>query len=411
MRSLQQSLRDTPVVFVQGPRQAGKTTLVKSLKAAGHDAHYLTLDDATVLAAAHQDPHGFIDGLGGPAIIDEVQRAPALFLAIKASVDRDRRPGRFTLTGSTNVLLLPKLSESLVGRMELLTLWPFSQGEVQGVCESFVDAAFSDTLPTFHPPRINREELLSRVVVGGFPEVTTRKSGSRQRAWFGSYVTTILQRDVRDLANINGLTELPRLLGLLASRVGQLLNYSDVARSIPIPQSTLKRYLALLQGTFLVQPIPAWFTNTGKRLVKAPKLLMCDTGLVAGLLSVDPKRLDTDPELDGRLLENFVAMELCKQVGWNETRPSLFHYRTHGQREVDLVLEDAAGRIVGIEVKSSARVTASDLNGLRDLAETAGDRFLRGIVLYLGEQAVPFGPDLHALPVASLWSGTSDPRE
>jgi predicted AAA+ superfamily ATPase len=398
-----EALADSPVVLLNGARQTGKSTLVRSGMIAGFSGRYLTLDDAGVLAAAGTDPVGFLAGLGRPVVLDEVQRVPGLFLAIKAEVDRDRRPGSYLLTGSANVLLLPRLSESLVGRMEVHTLWPLSQGEVEGVREGFVDAAFSGGVP---PVSLEVEDPLrtfERVLRGGFPEVVGRESPARRRAWFDSYVTTILQRDVRDLANIERLAQMPRLLSLLAARAAALLNYSELSRSTAMPQSTLKRYMALLETTFLVDTLPAWSGNLGKRLVKSPKLILCDTGLAAHLQGVEVRRLSAEPGLAGPLLENFVAMELKKQVTWSEVRPDIFHFRTQSGQEVDLVLEDAAGRLVAIEVKGAATVGARDFRSLRALAEATGDRFVRGIVLYTGRETVPFGERLFALPVSSLW--------
>jgi predicted AAA+ superfamily ATPase len=322
-------------------------------------------------------------------------------LAIKAAVDKERSPGRFLLTGSANVLLLPKVSESLAGRMELHTLWPFSQGELGGVRETFVDRLFKKQLRK--PELGDTPNIFEQAMRGGYPEIQSR-SQPRRRDWFGSYVTTILQRDVRDMGNIQGLTELPQLLRLLAARSAQLLNFSDLARSMTIPQSTLKRYMALLEATFLVQLLPAWFTNIGKRLVKAPKLIMVDTGLVASLLGIDARRLEVDSTLKGHLLENFLIMEIRKQAAWSQTRPELFHYRTHSQHEVDLVLEDAAGRIVGIEIKASSTIKTAALRGMHDLAESAGDRFVRGVILYLGDKVVPMGANLHAMPLQSVWA-------
>lgn len=343
-------------------------------------------------------------------MLDEVQRVPELFLAIKAALDRDRRPGRFLLTGSADVLLLPRLSESLVGRMEILTLWPFSQGELEGVREGFVDAVFSDRLPSLPQRGMGTSELIERVVVGGYPEAVVRSTQARRQAWFSSYVTAILHRDVRDLANIEHLGALPRLLSLLSARITSLLNYSELSRSLGLAQSTLKRYLALLEITFLVQLLPAWSPNLGKRLVKSPKLLLIDTGLAAHLLGLDPKALGSRPELLGPLVENFVAMELKKQIAWSKAQPSMFHLRTGAGQEVDIVLEDASGRVVGIEVKAAATVRPQDFGGLRYLAGLLGDRFLRGIVLYTGDQHVPFGEDLHAVPISSLWELGAKPH-
>jgi predicted AAA+ superfamily ATPase len=397
------ALADNPVVLLHGARQAGKSTLAQSIATKEHPARYLTLDDAGFLAAARGDPTGFIEGLEGPLVLDEVQRAPERFLAMKVSVDRDRSPGRFLLTGSADVMLLPDLSESLAGRMEVLTLWPLSQGEIEGVKEGFVDAVFSDRLPANLDFRENISTLLGRIIRGGYPVVHGRVSEERQRAWFGSYVTTILQRDVRDLANIEGLTQLPRLLSLIAARATSFLNLSELSRSIAIPQTTLKRYMALLETTFLVRTLPAWSGNLGKRLVKAPKLVLGDTGLMSYLLGLSKRRLAMDTNLLGPLLEGFVIMELEKQLAWSQIQPCLFHFRTQTGHEVDIVLEDSTGRLVGIEVKAGATVTSQDFKGLRAFAEMTGRRFRRGAVLYTGNQSIPFGRDLHALPVNALW--------
>jgi hypothetical protein len=397
------ALADTPVVLLHGPRQAGKSTLAKHLASTTHPSRYLTLDDASVLSAARADPAGFLAALEGQVVLDEVQRAPELFLAIKAEVDRSPQPGRFLLTGSADVLLLPRLADSLAGRLEILTLWPFSQGEIKGAKESFVDAVFAKSWPAFSSSGNHRSSLVARLLLGGYPPVLSRPAYERRRAWFGSYITTILQRDVRDLAHIEGLTALPRLLSLLAARSCSLLNLAELSRSIAIPLSTLKRYLTLLETTFLVQLLPPWSANIGKRFVKSPKVLLNDTGLIAYLLGLNEERLELDSMLMGPLLENFVAMELRKQAAWSQSQPRVFHFRLQTGQEVDLVLEDAAGNVAGIEVKASATITARDFKGLRALAELAGKRFRRGIVLYTGSSPVPFASDLHALPIGALW--------
>jgi len=402
------SLADSPVVIVIGARQVGKSTLVRNLADGEQARRYVTLDDATVLAAAQNDATGFLAGLEKPVTLDEVQRASNLFLPLKAEVDRDRTPGRFLLTGSANVLLLPQLSESLAGRMEILTLRTLSQGEIDGIRERFVDAMFADApLPRLSGAAEDRSALFSRMLRGGYPEAVARSTEARRRAWFASYVTTILQRDVRDLANIEGLTALPRLLSLLAARASGLLNFAELSRSSTIPQSTLKRYMALLEMTFLVEPLPAWAGSLSRRLVKAPKLFLCDTGLLSHLQGLTEERLAADTNLAGALVENFVVSELRKQVAWSETQPELFHFRAQTGQEVDVVMEDRAGRIVGVEVKASASVGANDFKGLRDLATTVGGKFRRGIVLYTGSESVPFGENFHALPMRALWRLTA----
>lgn len=374
---------------------------------------YLTLDDASVLSAAKNDPAGFLAGFTGPVIIDEVQRAPELFPAIKAVVDRHRQPGRFLLTGSANVLLLPRLSESLAGRMEILTLWPLAQIEIGSISEigsasdfgiNLIDRFFSQKALPSVLPEISRTDLIQRLLAGGYPEPLARTSEARRRAWFGSYLTTILQRDVRDLANIEGLTALPRLLSLLASRTGSLLNLADISRTTGLAYTTLTRYMTLLEATFLVQMLPPWSANLGKRLVKSPKLLLCDTGLAAGLLATSAERVAEDGVLLGSLLETFVAMELRKAAGWSEEAVQLFHYRTQSGQEVDVLLENGMGQIVGIEVKASSTVTSGDFAGLRAVAEAVGSRFVRGIVLYTGSQVIPFGERMHAVPISILLS-------
>lgn len=409
---LRDALTDTPIVLLSGARQTGKTTLVREETAGSSSSNYVTLDDLEVWGAAASDPAGFLSGLsraGEPVILDEVQRAPGLFPAIKASVDRDRRPGRFLLTGSANVLLIPKLSESLAGRMEILTLWPLAQAEIEGAGESFVDRLFSPMSPLEQFAGLRpapREEIIERVVRGGYPEPMTRSTG-RRPPWFESYLATILQRDVRDLANIEGLTQMPRLLAILAARTASLLNTSDISRTANIPYSTLSRYITLLETTYLIKTVPAWSGNLTTRLIKSPKIVLNDTGLAAHLLGVSNERLLQDPTNLGGLLENFVAMEILKDIGWSETRPSLYHWHTANREEVDLLLERRDGSLAGIEVKASGTVGAGDFKGLRALEGMTGDRFVRGFVLYTGERIVPFGEKLFAIPINALWKGRS----
>lgn len=396
------ALGDTPVVLLHGARQVGKSTLAQEIAAGPHPARYLTLDDDAVLAAAKSDTAGFIGGLDGPVVIDEVQRVPELFLPIKAAVDRDRRPGRFLLTGSANVLLLPKLSESMTGRMEVLPLWPLSQGEIAEVAEDFIDRVFASKLPELSAGAIERDELVGRIVTGGYPEAVQR-SATRRSAWFRSYLTTILQRTVRDVSDIERLHEIPRLLSVLAARTGTLLNVADLSRILGIPQSTLQRYLALLQATFLISLLPAWTAKVRRRLLKTPKILLSDSGLATHLVGADARGLPNNAELWGAFVESFVGVELLKQATWSTTTPVVYHFRTAKGEEVDFVLETSSGDVVGVEVKAAVSVGAEDFRGLRILAEIADRKFRRGLLLYLGERSVPFGSNLHALPLSSLW--------
>jgi len=397
------ALADTPVVLVNGARQTGKTTLVRAMAKGLEHARYLSLDDAGVLASASQDPVGFVADAKGTLIIDEVQKVPTLFAAIKASVDRDRQPGRFLLTGSANVLMLPHLSDSLAGRMEILTLRPLSQGEIAGQRETFVDRVFHGS-PVAQGRTNERNPLLAeRIHRGGYPEALVRAE-ARRRKWFASYLTAILQRDIRDLSNIEGLADTPRLLALLAARSAGLLNVAEVSRSSGIPHSTLQRYLALFEAAFLIHRMPAWTANLGKRLVKSPKLMLADTGFMAYLLNTSEAAVLEDAHYSGRFLETFVGCELLKQIEWSETGPALMHYRTSGGAEVDFVLEEGGRRVVGVEVKRSKTVTSSDFDGLKALAGDTKSRFTAGIVLYGGEEALPFGDRLWALPIHHLWT-------
>lgn len=401
--NIRMALADTPVVLVNGARQTGKSTLVQSLIGQGYKAHYLTMDDSAVLAACTNDPTGFLAGFDGPLILDEIQRAPQLFPAIKAHVDKNRKPGRYLLTGSANMMLLPKLAESLTGRMEIITLWPISRGETDSNKEQFIDTVFAGSKPVIPKKPASQSDLFDILLAGGYPEVLSRQAQDRRNAWFGSYITTILQRDVRDIANIEGLTAMPRLLSLLASRASSPLNLSELSRSLGIPQSTLKRYMVLLETTFLLGLLPAWSSNLGKRLMKSPKIILNDSGLLCYLVGMDKERLGRDRQLTGSILENFVVMELRKQATWSVAKPSMFHLRSQFGQEVDIVLENSAGDIVGIEVKLSGTVDVKDFEGMKFLADMAKKKFVQGIVLYTGTQYVPFGKDISAVPIGALW--------
>lgn len=400
---LLKALADTPVVFLAGARQTGKSTLAQHLANGPHPARYLSLDDVAVQAAAQRDSAGFVAGLVGDVVLDEVQRAPELLLAIKAEVDRDRRPGRFLLTGSANVLLLPRVAESLTGRIEVYTLWPFSQGEVAGMREGFIDGLFGQHLPSGLAEPLSRAALIERVVRGGYPEIGRRTSAERRSAWFQSYVATLLQRDVRDLAAIEGLAQLPQVLALLAARTGGHVSMADLSRTAGIPQTTLKRYVALLEALFLVRRLPAWSSNLTSRLLKSSKVYVTDSGLACDLLGLDEERLTADAERLGPMLEAFVHNELVKQAGWIQAMVRLFHFQAHNGREVDFVIEDRGGRCVAVEVKATASLTGRHVAGIEAFAALAGERFHRGVVLYTGREVVPFAANIHALPVSALW--------
>ncbi|HKH64779.1 MAG TPA: ATP-binding protein [Solirubrobacterales bacterium] len=406
-RSLEPSLRaalsDTPVTMLVGARQTGKSTLVTSVSD-GADTEYLTLDDPTLLAAARSDPSAFVEGLGEASIIDEVQRAPEVFLPIKAAVDRDRRPGRFLLTGSANPLFVPAVAEALAGRMEVLTLWPFSEAELAGRPErNIARLLLGDGQPQTPYSPTNREDLVTRIVRGGFPEAVARESSDRRGRWFSSYLTTILERDVRTIADISRLEQLPRLLTALALRTRGPLNKSALGQDLGVPASSFDRYLTLLERVFLIRRLPAWHNRQAPRLVKAPKLLLCDSGLLCHLLQWEGERLLDDPTSFGLALECFVGTELVKTVDVDPAAPRLLHYRTSKGVEIDFVLEAPDGRIAAVEVKGSSSVDALDFRRFERLRELVGPRFVRGVVFYCGERRVTFGEGLEAWPVSSLW--------
>lgn len=400
---IREALQDTPVVLLNGARQTGKSTLAKQVSSV-EEYRYLTFDDPVVLAAVKRDPAGFIDGLSGSVILDEIQRAPEVFLAIKASVDRDRRAGRFLLTGSANILLLPNVADSLAGRMEILSLWPLSCAELQDSASfNLVDWLVDGEINALSVQPCERHQLTAKLAGGGFPEAVQRTSDKRRNVWFDSYLQAILQRDVMDLARIEQLTELPNLLQLLAARSGGLLNFADLSRTSGLSQTTLKRYFTLLEALFLVYRLPAWEKNRGKRLVKAPKLYLPDTGLLGNLCGLNRETLDAAHGLPGYMVETFVMSELVKHLAFSRRQLTLWHYRTQSDIEVDFVIEDRLENLVGIEVKASATVEGKDFRGLNHLRETEPERYKRGIVLYSGREVVPFGKNMYAIPLSMWW--------
>lgn len=399
-RRAEDALADTPVVLIVGPRRAGKTTLVRKMGGSGRA--YITLDDQTVLEAAQSDPVGFIRGLDR-AIIDEIQRAPDLLLAIKKTVDEDYRPGRFLLTGSANVLTLPRIADSLAGRMETIRMLPLARAEIDGKTATFLDRLFEGKLQGDREAAIG-DDLVQLVLQGGFPEAIARESERRRQDWARSYLTSVLTRDLRDIADVEKLTELPKFVRLLAEHSGQLVNYSQFGASIDVSHKTGQRYVGLLEQVFLVSTLQPWFTNALKRIAKTPKLHFLDSGLLSTVRGLGFDRLKADRTLFGPLLESFVFSEVLKLMTASDLRLTPYHFRDQQMREVDIVLERDDGMIAGIEIKASATVKASDFGGLRTLAEVCDDRFAYGIVLYDSTDAVPFGDKLAAAPLSSLWN-------
>lgn len=403
-RAVEDALQDTPVVLIHGPRQAGKSTLAQAAAKSHFGGNYVTLDDPLILEEARTNPSSFIKGKNPPLVIDEVQRAPELFLAIKLFIDRNRKPGQFLLTGSANVLVLPKVADSLAGRMEPIDLLPFSQAELESAESNFTDAVFGKDLPNYGGHASSREDLIQRIVRGGFPEPVSRSSEARREAWFQSYVRTVLDRDVRDLSNVTGLTQMPRLLSLLSARSGSTLNIASLSVDTGVPHTTLTRYIDLFKALFLVHLVPAWSSNVEARLAKSSKAFLVDTGLLCYLTGMDAKGLATDGLRYEPALKTFVANELQKLSGAGRTKPWLFHLRTVKQKQVDFVLEARDGRVVGVDVVPGKAVANEDFEGLRFLAELTGERFHRGVVLYDGDEVVTIAPDLVALPLSALWT-------
>lgn len=396
-----EALDDSPVVLVHGPRQCGKTTLAMTVgERLGHA--YVTFDDGVVLAAATADPMGFVADLPARVTIDEVQRAPGIFSALKSAVDRDRRPGRFLLTGSSNVLLIPSLADSLAGRMALVRLHPLARCEIAGTAPRFLDLLFSGEIAAGAAARLGRV-LPDLVVAGGFPGALARPMPQRRAAWYRDYVETLVQRDVRSLARIASLDALPRLLALAAANTAQLVNVADLAAPFQLSRPTIRDYLTLLARVFLVDELPPWHRNRVSRLVKSAKLHVGDTGVACALLGLDAAALGADRTALGPLLETFVFQELRRQASGLADEFRFHHYRDRDGGEVDIVVERGAGRIAGVEVKAGATVTASDFRGLRRLREAAGPRFAGGVVLYDGETSAGFGDGLRAVPIRRLW--------
>jgi predicted AAA+ superfamily ATPase len=395
------ALRDTRVVAISGPRQSGKTTLARHFAKGGRK--FVTLDDQSTLDAAKSDPVLFIRDLDR-AVIDEVQRAPDLLVAIKKSVDEDQRSGRFLLTGSANLLTIKTIHESLAGRVEVIPLLPLSRSEQLRIKKpQFIASAFRGNVPG--PAELLYEDQLTRLVMtGGYPEAMRRRDERRRQDWYRAYIKSIVERDLPEISNLAKPGQIPRVLQIAAQFAGQLTNLSEIGRNAGIDHKTAEHYVRVLEQLYLVQRVPPWSRNELSRLVKTPKLHFIDSGLLAAMRGHSSVRLRANRTALGALLESFVFSELLKLSAWAEEHVTLFHYRDRDQLEVDFVLEDSAGEVIGIEVKSAATVTRRDFVGLERVASAAGAAFKQGIVLYDGHQTLPFGDRLRAAPISVLWA-------
>jgi uncharacterized protein len=397
------ALKDTRVVVVLGARQVGKSTLVEQIAKDQPGRRFVSLDDELTRRGALDDPTGFIADLETPVVIDEVQRAPDLLLAIKRSVDIDQRPGRFLLTGSANLLTAPTISDALTGRTEYLYLWPFSQAELREAPPRFISSLFAGKPPRISSAETGRHPYAELLVAGGFPEAL-RRSGARRGRFFNTYLNSVLNRDLSTIARVHDVANVRRLLGAIAATTGSPIKFEGLSRDLDVATNTIRAHMDLLETLFLVHRLPAWHSNLLSRLAKAPKLHVVDSGLLAHLLRADAKRVSDDGAVAGRLMETFAVMEVVRQAAIDDDPPDMFHMRDREGHEVDLVLERRDGTLVGIEVKAASTLSARDFRGLRLMRDRLGDRFAFGVVLCTGERFVPFGDRLAAVPLRALWA-------
>ncbi|MDO8596366.1 MAG: ATP-binding protein [Sulfuricaulis sp.] len=401
-RTLKLALTDTPVVALLGPRQSGKSTLVQTL---APDRAYVTLDEEPTLRTAREDPVGFIAALPARVTLDEVQRAPGLLLAIKAAVDRDRRPGRFLLTGSADLLLLPKVGDSLAGRIEFVQLHPLTESEKErqpgALLQAFLDGRLAPRIPGIEAAPVGH--LQERLLRGGYPPAQLR-SPERARQWHRQYLRTVLERDVADVARVRDAAELGRLVEIVALRSASLLNLSALGAELGMRRETADQYLSVLERLFLVRRLPAWHRNEAKRLIKTPKIHLLDSGLAATLAGLEAGDWTTRRDRFGHLIESFVVQQLIAQAGWTDPDLRFWHYRDKDQVEVDLVITRGR-RTWGVEVKAAASVTPADGNGMRRLAEQCGKDFQGGMILYAGTSTLPtMDRRILAVPLSELWA-------
>lgn len=404
---LDAALADTRAVAILGPRQAGKSTLARTAFEAGAFKTYITLDTQITRDAALRDPDGFIAGLARPAVIDEIQRAPELLLAIKAILDRDETPGQFLLTGSANILTQRGVADALPGRVEYLRLWPFSQSEIHGEPSTIIDRLLNNDPPRLSEQAVGMPGYADIIARGGFPAAYARED-KRRSAYFNSYVSGTLGRDIEDVAAPQiDPADVSKLLRVLAVRSSNLANFERLGRDLNVSGKTAQAHTNLLEQLFLVHQLRPWSRNLSNREIKSPKIFLTDSGLLCSLVGANGDRLVADPDLAGKAVETFVFNELLRQAGWSEAVLSgLYFYRDQRQREVDVLIETADGRIVAFETKSAAGITTPDSHGLRFLRDHLGDKFAGGGILYTGPATVALSDRIWAIPLSALWKSS-----
>jgi predicted AAA+ superfamily ATPase len=402
---VEEGIDDARIVFVAGARQVGKTTLIRKITRAGgrRAMRELSLDDRATREAANADPAGFVAGLGGPAFIDEIQRAPDLLLELKKAVDGDTVPGRFLITGSANVLAGKKIVDALPGRIDRLTLRPLAQTEIERGRVNIVDALFAGELPQVSWAPVGLSDYADRITAGGFPEARERRPGRSRTRWFDGYLAGSLERDLRELADLRRADDAEHLLRLLASQTANLFKADPIGRKLRMDHKTVANYVGLLRQMHLVHQLPGWRPGLGAREATTPKMYVGDVGLLCHLLGADARRLLADDQVKGKGCETFVVNEVLAHASWADVETRAYHYQRRDE-DVDLVLEDRAGDIVGVEVKAAATLVARDWRWLAKLRDARGDSFRAGMVVAPIAQTTPVGDRLWAVPYSALWS-------
>lgn len=402
---LAESLDHARIVLLAGARQVGKTTLVTVVTQPGgrHPMRFVSLDDRAARQAANDDPAGFIAGLGGPAVIDEIQHAPALLLELKRAVDTDTAPGRFLITGSADVLAHRKVIDALPGRIDRLELWPLARTEIEGGELNIIDELLAGRAPQVEQATVGPDAYATAICEGGYPEARLRPAGRLRNRWFRDYLAGTLGRDLLELADLRRADESDRLLRLLASQSANLLSYRKISQQLEIDDKTVKEHTLLLEQLFLMRRLPGWRPGLGAREAARPKAYICDPGLLAHLLGADEARIRTDDQVKGKACETFVLAELLKHATWAEQTVRLFHYQ-RDREDVDFIIENNAGEIAAVEVKASATVDRRDRRWLERLRERRRSSFKAGVVIHAGAETIPLGDRLWAVPFSGLWT-------